>query len=948
MTADDQEQKVVQQGVTALGIVYGKAGRHIPKARREEKVWPYLYGFEVLRKETYPEAEALCRDGLIFDAVENDKELKNRMPDGFIHWCCFQFREDLKALTEALEEKENWWNIAQARAEGQKLGEIGEWSHLTSERVRQICNLLVSRTGQKGGKDLLAKMVAVNGFTDCLSEEEMEKNLGRRSKMMVYLLTSLLEKDPDWYYWQDAHAIVLEGGRQTAEKTAAYVAALDDVIPQTVLPSVREEAGKAGYSARLVEQAIVHGYQFDGHNYHRGPIQTQAVCEDIMRTCFSSGIYIYDADALKQFREKAREKYGPNCPVPENDHAMTVLLNRICMLRNRGIYIPARKGVLPEELLERIRRYMKENGQVSYMYNTLYGAFRRELLSYGVDNRYYLQGILKQDLGEGYTITRDYVTSDQTDKQLKDPVISYIRDAGRMVTKEELGSVFHTSPYLAYNCALMDRHIINYFGQYMHVDNLGLTEKEKKDFHDEVDALLRDGELHETKELLRILRRRQPVLVQKAHLDAPYPVFSLVNSLMGDAYALNRPFMALKGSEGERRMIELKGASGTRTKKHTSMPKHRVTAGPEKILEAIEQAGSGGVTLQELHRMYHVTKNYITSVCEEPGIVRIGDRYLSAAKIRGLDEVKDIIYEVIDRELSEHGVTRREHICRLIRDRLPGFFEENHLDESDAPFSLTRYLFQKLHYRDVTWYFHPHNRSISRNKEESDITLMGQVKAYCRQIRRPVTMQELTERLKTLGYNTDNLKYNLRLCEDPFLLTCGQDTYVLEELLGITKEWLGKVGEKLPVLFEEKGVLVPYHWVTDEWLCSHLPPVPAGLIPWNRYLLQQLCCFFAERIGARTIRPIGPYDFNSLHSFLVPYASTVQTPSDAVWIWLVQQGCGGKTYRTEELVHLIQNADLLTEENLKSVRRLSRALNDPQHFRWNASETKVSILEKNI
>ena len=926
-----------------MEIMYGKAGRHIPKARREENVWPYLYGYEVLRGENWPETEALCREGLTFDAVESNPELKNRMPEGFIHWCCFNFKEELKVLCEELEEKENWWRITQARAEGRKLAEIGEWSHLTSERVRQICNLLVTRCDQKGGMEVLARMAAINGYTDCLTEEEMEKYLGRKARIMIYLLTGMLEKKKVWYYWPQAHAIVLEGAQETAQRTEAYVQTLADVVPQSALGEVRKDAERAGYSGRLVEQLIRHTYQYDGHNYHRGSIQAQHVCEDIMQTCFGSGIYIYDADSLRLFREKAREKYGPNCPVPENDHAMTVLLNRISMLRNRGIYVPAKKGVIPESLLDRIRGYMKENGQVSYMYNTLYGAFRKELLEYGVDNRYYLQGILKLELGDEYTITRDYITTDQTDKQLKDPVIRFIRDAGRMVTKEELAGVFHTSPYLAYNCALMDRSIINYFGQYMHIDNLGLTEKDKAALHEQVDALLSDGQVHETRELLKNLRRSQPHLVRKAHLDAPYPVFSLVNSLMGDEYFLNRPYMALPGSAGEKQIIEMKGLPGTRTKLHASMPKHRTTAGPEKILEAIRNSGSRGITLQELHAMYHVTKNYIAGICEDPGVIRIGDRYLDAGGIHGLEAAKDTFYDVIDGELKENGVVRRERVCELVRNALPGFFDRNNLLEADAPFFMTKYIFQKLGYRDVAWYFHPHNRSISLKKEESDVTLMGQVTAYCRRVQRPVTMDELTERLNTLGYNTDNLKYNLHLCEDPFLFIYGEDTYVLVESIGITDRWIDESARKLRLLFQGGKSLIPYHMVKDEWLCEQMPPIPMGL-SWNRYFLQQLCCFYGERIGARTIWPIGVHDFNQLHSFIVSAASPVRTPSDAVWTWMVRRGWSGKMFRTEEFLDLLREERIIDNDCLKKARRFSKTLDNPKQFRWNASETRVMIV----
>lgn len=930
-------------GVTALESVYGKAGRHIPKARRVERVWPYLYAFETLKGEQYPEIEKLCRDGLIFGDIESDPELKERMPEGFVHWCCFNLKDDLKELNDALEEKEVWWKIAQARAQGQKLSEIGEWSHLTSERVRQICNLLVARTQQKGGKEIIAKMVACNGRTDCLTRAEMAGFLGRKSGILIYLLTNMLENDPDWYYWPDARTVVLVNGRETAAKTETYVKMLPDIIPHTAFTQIRDAAEKAGYSPDLVEQTIIYSYEFDGFNYHRGAIQTQEICEDIMRTYFKDGIYIYDSESLREFRDRAHEKYGEHCAIPDNDHAMTVLLNRISMLRNRGIYIPVQKGILPEELLERIRQYMRDNGQVSYMYNTLFGAFRQELLKYGVDNRYYLQGVLRQDLGDEFTMTRDYVTTDQSDKQLKDPVIRYIRDAGRMVPKDEIANVFHTSPYLAYNCALMDKKIINYFGQYMHVDNLGLTEQDIADLRSEVDSLLSDGELHGTKELLKNLRRRQPQLVQKAHLDAPYPVFSLVDSLMGDDYVLDRPYMALRDSDGARQLADIKDSSVSRTKMRTNMPKHRKTAGPEEILNTIRESGKEGLTMQELHREYHVTKNYLSGICDHPDIIEIGGRYVSAQNIEDLDHAAEVFYRVIEKELDEYGVIRRGKVCDVLHAELPDFFKKNRLTEPDAPFFMIKYMFQKHSMMGATWYFHPHNRSVSRDEATSDVTLMGQVIAYCRHVQRPVTMDEMSDRLKAMGYNINNLKYNLHLYEDPFLFIYEPNTFVLVESLGITDEWLQSVGEAMKKIFKARGTMIPMMKLKDSWLQNHLPPISMG-ISWNRYLLQQICCFFGEAVGARTIRPIGMQSFNGLHSFLVPYNSDIQTSTHALWLWLVENGYGGNVYRTGELLELLYREQILEPAENGKVNRINRILTLPSQFKWNAAQTKVTVV----
>ncbi len=938
-----QRGRVIKE-LTALQTLYSKSGRRIPKSRMGDCVWPYLYVWEVLVKPEAYDDSSFRNTELTFQDIENDSELKNKLPDGFYRWACFNFRENLRDFIEDLEAKENWWKITSARAEGQKLAEIGKWTGLTSERVRQICNLLIRRTSQKGGKELLGKLAALRGRTDCVSHEILEEELGRKSTILIYLLTNMLENDADWFYWEDAQAVVLEGGKKVAEEVEAYGKNLPSVIPARDLPDILKKAAADGHSAMLVEEYIKHTMKFDGHNYHSGSIQTQEVCEDIMQTCFQDGIYIYDHNALEKFRAKAREKYGPKAPVPDNDHAMTVLLNRISMLRDRGIYIPARKGVLPEELVERIRAYMEEHGQVSYMYNTIFGVFRDDLLAAGVDNRYYLQGVLRQDLGDGYVLTRDYITTNQEDKQLKDPVIRYIQEADHMVTKEELAEAFHTSPYLAYNCALMDRHIINYFGQYMHIDNLGITDEERDNLYQELTLILSDGEMHETKELLKVIRRKYPLLVQKAHLDAPYPLFSLLNSLFADEFVLNRPYMALQGSKGEKKILELKGVPGTRTKAHTSMPKYRETAGPEQILQTIEEAGLKGITVHELHRKYHTTKQYILNVCEAEDIILIGERALSVKALTGFEEAKEVFWKTIDNELRQNRVIRRNRVCDLLTEALPEFFKTNAFEEYDAPFFLTKYIFQKLHYRDVDWYFHPHNRSISLDEENADVTLMGQVTAYCRDVNRPVTMDEIVKRLSALGFNTDNLKYNLHLCEDPFVFIYGPNTYVLAESLGLSDECMEQVKKALAAVFETMGDLVPYSKIEDTWLNENLPALPMG-VAWNKYLLQQLCLFYSDRLGAKTIRPIGMYDFNRIHAFILPSDSPVSDVGDAVWHYMKQKGMTGRTYSCDELIGFLRSEKVISEGENNHAHKLSRFLVNPECYVWNASGSKVNVLK---
>ncbi|MBR2286801.1 MAG: hypothetical protein IJ865_01060, partial [Clostridia bacterium] len=250
-----------------LQTLYGKAGRKVPKARINHKVWPYLYAWEVITGNKDVDDSTFRDTAITFADIEEDPELKNKLPDGFFFWACFNYRDNLREFIEQMEGKENWWRIATARAEGQKLAEIGTSAHLTSERVRQICNLLIARARQKGGLDLLAKIASMRNRTDCITCQELDEELGRKSRVLIFLLTNMLGEDDEWYFWEEANCIILDGGRQVPDQVRAYVDTIPSVIPGRDLPKEVAKAGENGLSPVVFESYIRSTMKFDGHNW---------------------------------------------------------------------------------------------------------------------------------------------------------------------------------------------------------------------------------------------------------------------------------------------------------------------------------------------------------------------------------------------------------------------------------------------------------------------------------------------------------------------------------------------------------------------------------------------------------------------------------------------------------------------------------------------------------
>ena len=162
------------------------------------------------------------------------------------------------------------------------------------------------------------------------------------------------------------------------------------------------------------------------------------------------------------------------------------------------------------------------------------------------------------------------------------------------------------------------------------------------------------------------------------------------------------------------------------------------------------------------------------------------------------------------------------------------------------------------------------------------------------------------------------------------------------ESLGLTDEWVAEAGKKIKELLDAENGLVCIPQLTEDWLNENMPKIPMG-IPWTCFLLQQLCFFYSERIGAKTLRPVGMYDFSRLHSFLLPYASPIQELSEAVWLWMVDKGWGGKTLMRSEIEDIFRDAKLIGFDDNGRCHRLDRCLDNSKYFAWNTTGSKVVV-----
>ena len=116
--------------------------------------------------------------------------------------------------------------------------------------------------------------------------------------------------------------------------------------------------------------------------------------------------------------------------MPESDRALTSRISNICVLCGRGIYKPKQEKYISPGLANKIFEYITNSENSIFLLNTIFSVFEKELVSEGVDNKYYLQGILRELFNDRFIFRRDYLSKDGAET-------SIYKEIGRLIAKSQ-------------------------------------------------------------------------------------------------------------------------------------------------------------------------------------------------------------------------------------------------------------------------------------------------------------------------------------------------------------------------------------------------------------------------------------------------------------------------------------------------------------------------------
>ena len=167
----------------------------------------------------------------------------------------------------------------------------------------------------------------------------------------------------------------------------------------------------------------------------------------------------------------------------------------------------------------------------------------------GIDNKYFLQGVLHELFADRFVFRRDYISKDVDVSSVYSAVVDFIKKSNFPVSKAQIQEAFPGITEIVINFSVSDPNVLNYFGEYLHASKLNILDNEKTYLFNVINALTSDGEAHHGREIYEIISHQKPEILTRNAAMYPFSAFSVVEFLFRDKFQFSRPYVAKNGVE---------------------------------------------------------------------------------------------------------------------------------------------------------------------------------------------------------------------------------------------------------------------------------------------------------------------------------------------------------------------------------------------------------------
>ncbi len=463
------------------------------------------------------------------------------------------YKEKIKSLIETLDERQRDVLIERnglLSGKEKTLEEVGQMFNLTRERARQI--------EAKALNKITANLSLFRNIFICLYSALARKNDKYiiRNKLYEYVgndlisgfILLLIKEDDGVIRYDDIYQIIYNNS----------ICSVSD-IKNEIIEVYGDVITKRDYEAldKLEKQIVLEEYRLlNDVCYLRKGIPERQLSLNVIDEEFPKGLRISDEDQFLKFKEAYIKKYG----FWDSNLSLRLLgtymdRNGYCQI-NRGTYLNRLYTVkISSKLRDKLINFIILSNH-NVFYTSMYEHFKSELQELGVDNYFYLKGLIDYELPSEFHTKRNYIQVGEVKMTAKESIVNYMKSFNGAFTLNDLQTQFEgIKDYVFYNhlYSEIDNGLIWISSKkFIYNDKFVITEETKNKLKNFISSLFNslNTKVMSTKKIYARLKLLNKELLEnlKVVVDS-FSLYSLLKILFKDDYYYKRPLIALEKAE---------------------------------------------------------------------------------------------------------------------------------------------------------------------------------------------------------------------------------------------------------------------------------------------------------------------------------------------------------------------------------------------------------------
>jgi len=469
----------------------------------------------------------------------------------FLQWLSSIKEEKLFNEFLAIFKNERDKNIFKARAKGNTLEKVGNQYGITRERVRQL-EKKITRSFIYYIQKVKAHyiLLALSESENIISDDLIKKIFRECSECFKYALRKVNIKNIKFN--EELQSFVFDN-TEWQELVELYINDLPQIIECKQIDNVLKPIFYGtGFPIeyKAIKKIVLSKYLIIGNTYSKSQIGVGSLYLAVIKKYYPNGIKLFDKFKTKRFKIFAENMFG-EVEWPNTDRAISARIAYLTVLCNRGRYILPNCIKIDDSLLIEIHDYIKNNKRNTLLFHELFERFKEKLLNHSnIDNRFFLQGVLKYKYSDEFIFNRDTVSKKiHKSQNIGDEIVNFIQSKKFIATKNEIKREFLGITEIIINLHTTgNKNILLWgLGEYIHNSKL----------------ILDDNTIDRLSGMLAIYTNQGPISAHKLfddlynnenkffldnHIENYIALFSMLEYLFKEEYKFSRPYIASKNN----------------------------------------------------------------------------------------------------------------------------------------------------------------------------------------------------------------------------------------------------------------------------------------------------------------------------------------------------------------------------------------------------------------